>query len=601
MLASVISGRPVAETSSSKQAFRTASEWIGKCKQNHPICATAHKELPTRVIDIGTAARKPRLLVTDGNEGRWATLSHCWGPTRDGITTTENLAKRRQEIDVDALPVLFRDAIDIARELGYLYLWIDSICIIQNSDKDWAAECQKMDAYYSGSDLTISASAAASTAEGIFHSADKFRYNPQLPIKVQCFIKSPKIDNYMYLRSPHECNHNDPLNRRGWVTQEVILSHRIFQYGSGELSWKCCHGFLYERVPSSLFFRSKYGELEMPVYRSFRPPWELYTGTWPTTILCWWYSCLCQISPFLTKKTPTLFSGFKFHGKWQARALCWWYGMLTFYLRKDLTRYSDRLPAIAGLAKDFSNYTGFHYKCGIWEEDILGGLSWIAYGQKQSGDFSTSSPSWSWVSMQKGFFGDGRGIVDFYRWNLDGWSGTGFLYMPAEVLDVSIKNKFGDIYGQVESASITLKGPCQLMKQCLSPPFFINKALTSILGDCKFMNKFDLLPSRFNNIYCIMDYASATQNNYSALDLNPNVIYFRLGKCERWEMRHLRLFEKFYTPKRPLPKRVNDAWLALILEPVENCADTFRRIGIAEISTEIQGLESWPVKTVVIV
>jgi hypothetical protein len=67
---------------------------------------------------------------------QWATLSHCWGSSRQGITTGANIEDRKRKLELADLPILYTDAIEIVRKLGLQYVWIDSLCIIQNSDFD---------------------------------------------------------------------------------------------------------------------------------------------------------------------------------------------------------------------------------------------------------------------------------------------------------------------------------------------------------------------------------------------------------------------------------------------------------------------------------
>jgi hypothetical protein len=47
------------------------------------------------------------------------------------------------------------------------YLWIDSLCILQDTD-DWNSEASKMAAVYSSSDWTVAASKGSRADEGLF-------------------------------------------------------------------------------------------------------------------------------------------------------------------------------------------------------------------------------------------------------------------------------------------------------------------------------------------------------------------------------------------------------------------------------------------------
>lgn len=98
--------------------------------------------MPTCVIDIGHPSGPivPRLYVNEGRRGPWVALSHCWGREVHFVTDSENIWAKQTGISLADLPHTFQDAIHVTRKLGHGYLWIDSLCIIQDSRSDWARE-----------------------------------------------------------------------------------------------------------------------------------------------------------------------------------------------------------------------------------------------------------------------------------------------------------------------------------------------------------------------------------------------------------------------------------------------------------------------------
>jgi hypothetical protein len=117
-------------------------KWFKTCRESHFACDKhVTTPLPTRVIDVGSieAGLSERIFVSEGKCADWVALSHCWGGEIPESTTTANLQDREQLLVVDELPRSFRDAIQITRWLGYRYLWIDSLCILQDSHEDWAS------------------------------------------------------------------------------------------------------------------------------------------------------------------------------------------------------------------------------------------------------------------------------------------------------------------------------------------------------------------------------------------------------------------------------------------------------------------------------
>lgn len=113
------------------------------------------------MIDVGTDDTDPFLFVSKGQTGSWATLSYCWGHSPPLKTEIATLKERCEKIPFESMPALFRDAIVLTRRLGYSYLWIDAICIIQDSPSDWTVEAANMGYIYKESSITIVAEASA--------------------------------------------------------------------------------------------------------------------------------------------------------------------------------------------------------------------------------------------------------------------------------------------------------------------------------------------------------------------------------------------------------------------------------------------------------
>src|SRR2546421_28580 len=87
--------------------------------------------------------------------GRYATLSHCWGEHLPLVTTKDNLLERQRGIYWSDLPRSFQDAIVTTAEQGLRYLWIDSLCIVQDDQCDWDEHASSMAEIYAGSHFNI--------------------------------------------------------------------------------------------------------------------------------------------------------------------------------------------------------------------------------------------------------------------------------------------------------------------------------------------------------------------------------------------------------------------------------------------------------------
>jgi hypothetical protein len=101
-------------------------------------------------------------------------LSYYWGKGLPANlkTTESNLTEWMKRVSWEDLPVLFYDAIILTRQLGYQYLWIDTLCIIQDSTADWELQSAQMGYIYKESALTIAAEASEDCTVGIFESTD---------------------------------------------------------------------------------------------------------------------------------------------------------------------------------------------------------------------------------------------------------------------------------------------------------------------------------------------------------------------------------------------------------------------------------------------
>jgi hypothetical protein len=120
---------------SGNECMGLINEWILRCENGHRACRSQPSApLPHRVIDVGSDLlnEDPRLLECDGERGRYITLSHCWGNTQHFTTETNTLANRCRGMSWGSIPKTFQDAISLTRKLRIRFLWIDSLCIIQD-------------------------------------------------------------------------------------------------------------------------------------------------------------------------------------------------------------------------------------------------------------------------------------------------------------------------------------------------------------------------------------------------------------------------------------------------------------------------------------
>lgn len=140
--------RAIPKRNDDADCFKTIRFWLGHCAKNHDQCPkpSGIRRLPSRVIDLGThPGDVPKLYITNGEQQPYTILSHCWGGDIACKLTSALLSDYQgRGLPMEKMPQNFLDAIRVTRELGLRYVWIDSLCIIQDSTSDWGAEASQM-------------------------------------------------------------------------------------------------------------------------------------------------------------------------------------------------------------------------------------------------------------------------------------------------------------------------------------------------------------------------------------------------------------------------------------------------------------------------
>jgi hypothetical protein len=338
-------------------------------------------------------------------EARWfshyMTLSHCWGNSVDMIKTTKrNLASQKISIGWNDLPQVFKDAIELARSLDCQWIWIDSLCIIQNDENDWKGESAKMAEIYSNSLLNIAATSSSTSSRSLFthrrHPGDLADNYEDWSLEPFKLVEGPNGGaSEVYVRVSHSRGHDFlaeqvinrrdehvPLLGRAWVFQERILSPRTVHFGKSEMLWECNSTFACECTQIAAF---------TPVKNLQR------TGT----------SLLCENKNPGTKSDKSM-GGLKawFADIVQNRAsreetLDFWLQAVQFYSTLSLTKPFDRPYALAGIASRIHDILGSTYLAGIWMVDLPRALIWTVKPRCRSGTerISQKAPTWSWTSQ----------------------------------------------------------------------------------------------------------------------------------------------------------------------------------------------------------
>lgn len=366
-------------SSSDPRLARPVQSWLHVCVDEHTGSAATQdtRYRPPRLLCIESGILKLVKGYECPKNSDWATLSHCWGPDPEFLTLTPaNLSQFELDIPLDSLPPTFRDAVKFCESIKINFIWIDSLCIVQQGEgsrEDWSRHVIEMRRVYQNATLNIAADWAASAQEGLFRDRDTTRI--ERPI-VQ-FQGGP-------LKGRWQLGYNSELLRlfsksslgsRAWVVQERVLSHRMVSFSADQIYWRCNH---------------------QPYFKSEQFPEGLD-------------STVCQprlyTSLFVEGELRTKFERYK--GKDLTRE----YSFIRFlndagqYSGLSLTRPdSDKFAAFAGIAEHYVHFYKEDYIAGSFKSHLPWALAWkvaqpIPFRIPRSTASSYRSPSWSWAAI----------------------------------------------------------------------------------------------------------------------------------------------------------------------------------------------------------
>jgi hypothetical protein len=379
-------------------------------------------KLPHRVLDLfADCASGISLHESEDQEGTYACLSHLWGASQPLRTTKSSLGAMKSGIMEASLPKTFLDAVTIVRFLDIRFLWIDSLCIIQDDHRDWQRESAKMADVYQNCVITISATGSSGADSGLFYN------NPNVVDKeLAAITKNPDHKGIFVLSNDAEaCGRHGfdgypQLMTRGWVLQERLLSPRLLHF-KHELIFECREDRVCECLDSKI-------------------------SRWPPAIAS---KANGDELKLVTMSSEALCSS--------------WHNIVSDYARLQLTYNSDVLPAISGLAQLYQRYLGGSYVAGMWAASLASCLTWhVADGHNWERRTSWVAPTFSWACNKIGH--------DAWASNLNSlilWAGDS-VNTEYELLDLSQTLAGSDLTGQITQAHLILKGLLYpvILKQC---------------------------------------------------------------------------------------------------------------------------------------
>ncbi|KAI3585756.1 heterokaryon incompatibility protein-domain-containing protein [Fusarium oxysporum f. sp. albedinis] len=265
----------------------------------------------------------------------------------------------------DKIPRTIHDAILTSQKLGIGFIWVDSLCIIQDSKADDKnIEIGQMTQVYTHAAFTIAARSAPDAHTGFLHE----RSLPSGTTIVDFCSEDGKTRQCtLTFESAAKDEDANVLDTRGWTLQEYLMSRRLLIIGSWTTTWSCrkervgnCDGWTLDREK---------GDTENTVFKgTHRLDAIAFFGTHPDSN----------------------------YPKPEDHLILWeWNSLVQGYTQRNLTRQTDRILAISGLAQIFSPMRGGAYAAGLWVKDFPDTLLWENRSRALYPRPSDQGPSWS--------------------------------------------------------------------------------------------------------------------------------------------------------------------------------------------------------------
>jgi hypothetical protein len=377
----------------------TINGWLDNCFENHDRCGSrGDKTLPSRLIDISSASHFRLVETQPGNKGRYVALSYCWGLKRNNESIHKvklkhvNLMQLKRGLDQSSMTLTHLEAIRVARTLGHQYIWIDALCIKQDSKHDWSREASMVPMIYGNAELTIMAGRSDDSREG-FLDVSRWYKPAAKPVELPYNTRQPSRPNAAIWLGLERSADVGPTDERAWCFQESVMSRRIVTFGKEQLMFQCRERSFVEANGFMEGFKDTGG-----VQDAWYKLAVLEQHTWP-------------------KGTPAALP----------LILNQWYPLTETYSRRSLFDPMDCYAAFAGVARKFqtalaavSSVKHPRYLAGLWEIDMLKELMWRSSRIDQAPRSTDAelrkplkwlsppqisrvverAPSWSWMALE---------------------------------------------------------------------------------------------------------------------------------------------------------------------------------------------------------
>ena len=394
-------------------------DWVQDCHENHALCnSRVSTGLPSRLLHValrdtggGTSLLMTQLEDTDPTRSyRYASLSHVWANSTPLRTTRENIDRHRDHVPPQELSEVLIQTIYLAYHLGISYLWIDSLCIVQDDREDWEREFPRMGMIYGNAYVTF---AAHGPDLYINKTAPEPLHDPFHPRDPPVYCREEISHAYMFSKPSSTAS----WFGRAWCMQERLFSPRILHFWAAEeeIVFECSTHARCEcsRIPSDKSSLKARAARALVRARDAGDEAKLQDDLWQLYV-----------------------------------------DASQDYTARGITIADDTLPAVASFARELAPYLGRCY-AGLWEHNFLLSLQWEAHDTCKSRRHGTYvAPSWSWASRS--------GPAIWYLGTAT--TPNSDTHDFAELLEVVCVTSGKDPFGAVSGGHVKLRGYCTEMK-----------------------------------------------------------------------------------------------------------------------------------------
>ncbi|CAH0053705.1 unnamed protein product [Clonostachys solani] len=258
--------------------FSTLGRWMNICDGGHALCKSQYR-----------AARVPRLRLVDVNKmciidvssrdhyPKFAALSYVWGTEPFLRLSRDNLKHLMTpgSLDKTPPPLTIRDALQICNGLQIQFIWVDSLCIIQDDKSDMIEIVDSMDSIYRQSVITIVAASGANADAGIPGVRPETRHLEQHTLQARGVPFIDSVDSNQLGLLPFDAEpmwvSDTPWAQRAWTFQEGLVSRRLLFFTAEQVYWSCRRGLLSEDTVEHFSLEDGDAEPKRDLYNKFDP------------------------------------------------------------------------------------------------------------------------------------------------------------------------------------------------------------------------------------------------------------------------------------------------------------------------------------------